>query len=117
SEETSAPQSLVRKEVLNKRSKRSYEPRPNWRSEPSLAAPDDIARQHFLLAALEDVFAPKAFDLKIRRDPCRERDELVVEQRHSDLDGCGHAHLVGVREIQARQERHRVEVQEPAQLV
>ena len=69
------------------------------------------------MAPLEDVLAAPPMQLEARRDLGRKVYEVVVEERDTDLDRRGHPHLVGVREVQAGEERLGVEVQETAELV
>ena len=87
--------------VANERCEILHEPRADRRAEAGLLPPDDVVRQHRLLALLEDVLPLQPVQLQIRRNARGQRDELVVEQRHAHLDGGGHRHLVGVREVEA----------------
>ena len=98
--------------VVDHRLQIADEPGADGRAEAGLGPVDDVVRQRPLHALLEEVLAREPAQLELRRDPAGELDHAVVEQRHAHLSRRGHAHLVGVRQVQARQEGLLVDVED-----
>src|SRR5213594_2257567 len=74
------------------------EPLAHRRLEASLAPATDLRREHVAERPAQDALAAQGADLPAPRDAERALDEPMIEERHSDLEGVGHARDVDLGE-------------------
>src|SRR3989442_8736724 len=74
------------------------EPLAHRRLEAPLAPPADLRREHVGERPAQDALAAQRADLPAPRDAERAPDETMVQERHPDLEGVGHAREVDLGE-------------------
>ncbi len=114
-EEASLPHRSGREAVVDEWAEVLVDPGPERCAEARLGPPDDRLGKHTLHRLLEHVLAGRPPELQPGGNVTSEVDQLVVEQRDPDLGRRRHAHPVRVGEVEARQERLHVEVQQAVQ--
>src|SRR5215470_4090665 len=78
--------------------------------EPLLAAIENVVGKKTAHGLAEDPLSLSLPELEIGRDPCREVDEVVVQEGHARFDGVGHAQVI-VHEEKPVEEGLEVEVE------
>src|SRR5437879_10339645 len=74
------------------------EPLAHRRLEASLAPAADRRWEHVAERPAQDALAPQRADLPAPRDAERALDQTMIEERHPDLEGVGHARDVNLGE-------------------
>src|SRR5262249_58604959 len=99
-EEPAAPHPVRRQHLAQLTAERAAPPLGERNAEALLAAPEDGGRQAGGERALEQSLqGAKAGQLEPRRDPTKELDEGVVEERGAKLEAGRHARAVGVHQV------------------
>ena len=99
-EETAAGNPVRGQHLTQVTVERAAPPLGERNAESLLAAPEDGGRLPIGERALEEsLLAAKARQLLARRDPAKELDEGVVEERGAKLEAGRHARAVGVHQI------------------